>query len=168
MIAYIIMIISLLLDGILTNYLPYMQNNLTIFTPLFTVVSIFLIFPLYHKKEKQFFITIFILGITYDLFYTNLLFFNATLFLIIGLLTKFLYKNYEVNYLKLIAYISIIVISYESLTGLILFIFQVVPVTIPKIFYKITHSLLINIIYAEIVCLIINNIPNKYKKIRIN
>lgn len=168
MIAYIIMTISLLLDGILTNYLPYLENTISIFTPLFTVVTIFIIFPLYYKKEKQYFITIFLLGIIYDLFYTNLLFFNATLFLIIGILTKFLYKNYEVNYFKLIIYITIVIISYESLTGTILFLFQIVPVTFFKVLYKITHSLLINIIYAELVFLIINCIPKKYKKIRIN
>lgn len=168
MIACIIMTISLLLDGLLTNYLPYLQNTLSLFTPLFTVVTIFLICPLYYKQEKKYFITIFILGIIYDLFYTNLLFFNATLFFIIGRIAKFLYKNYEINYFKLVIYIMIIIISYESLTGIILFIFQVVPITANKVLYKIIHSLLINIIYAELVFFTIKHIPNKYKKIRIN
>ena len=168
MIAYIIIAISLILDGLLTNYLPYMINQLSIFTPLLTVVSIFLIFPLYYKKEKQYFITIFLLGIIYDLFYTNLLFMNSILFLLIAFLTKFLYKNYEVTAIKLIIYIGLIVITYESMTGIILFIFQIVPITWNKVFYKITHSLLINIIYAELLLGIIHIIPKKYKKIRIN
>lgn len=168
MIPYLIMIISLLLDGLLTNYLPYLNHNLSFFTPLLTLVSIFIIYPLYYKKEKQYFITIFILGIIYDLFYTNLLFFNAINFLIIGLITKFLYKNYEVSYIKLIIYIILIIIFYETLNGVILYIYHVVPISIDKVWYKITHSLLLNIIYAEIIYLINNLIPKKYKKIRIN
>lgn len=168
MIPYLIMIISLLLDGLLTNYLPYLNQNLSFFTPLLTLVSIFLIHPLYYKKEKQYFITVFILGIIYDLFYTNLLFFNAIIFLIIGFITKFLYKNYEVSYIKLIIYIIMIISFYEILNGVILFIYHVVPISIYKVWYKITHSLFLNIIYAEILYLINNLIPKKYKKIRIN
>ena len=81
MISIIIIIISLLLDGILSNYLPYLVNDLSLFTSLFTLVSIFIIYPFFKKKEKKYLITIFIIGIIYDLFYTNLLFFNGVLFL---------------------------------------------------------------------------------------
>ena len=85
--SIIIVIISLFLDGILSNYLPYLVNNLSLFTPLFTLVSIFIIYPFFKKKEKKYLISVFIIGIIYDLFYTNLLFFNAVLFFIIGLIT---------------------------------------------------------------------------------
>ena len=168
MIPIIVLIISILLDGIITNFLPFLVNDLSIFTPLLTVVSIFIIYPFYRKHEKKYFIILFILGIIYDLLYTNLLFFNGILFLGIGLLSKYLYKNYEVTPLRLIIYTIIIIVSYESLTGLILFMFRVVPVTFYKVWYKIIHSLLLNIIYIEIVYLIINLIPEKYKKISIN
>ncbi len=168
MIPIIILIISILLDGILTNFLPFLVNDLSIFTPLLTVVSIFIIYPFYRKHEKKYYIILFIVGIIYDLLYTNLLFFNGILFLVIGLISKFINKNYEVTPLRLIIYIIIIVFFYESITGLILFIFRLVPVTIYKVFYKIIHSLLLNIIYSEILYLIIKLIPEKYKKISIN
>ena len=168
MISIIILIISIILDGLLTNFLPFLVNDLSIFTPLLTLVSIFIIYPFYRKHEKKYFITIFIVGIIYDLLYTNLLFFNGILFLIIGLISKFINKNYELTSLRLIIYVIIIIFFYESLTGLILFIFRLVPVTIYKVFYKILHSLLLNIIYSEILYLIIKLIPDKYKKISIN
>ena len=91
MIPILIIIISFLIDGILTNFLPYMVNDLSYFTPLFTLVSIFLVYPFYQKKEKKYYGTIFLLGIIYDLFYTNLLFFNAMLFLMIAITTKYIY-----------------------------------------------------------------------------
>lgn len=168
MIPIIILIISILLDGIFSNFLPYLVNNLSVFTPLLTVVSIFMIYPFYRKNEKKYFIILFILGIIYDLLYTNLLFFNGILFLCIGFLSRYIYKNYEVTPLRLIIYTSIIIISYESLTGIILAIFRLVPVSIYKVWYKIIHSLILNIIYNELIYLILNLIPKKYKKISIN
>lgn len=168
MISIIIFSISIILDGILSNFLPYLVNDLSLFTPLLTVVSIFIIYPFYRKKEKKYYITLIIIGIIYDLFYTNLLFFNMILFTIIGIVSKKIYRTYEITPLRLIIYITIIITIYESCTGLILFLFQIVPITITKVFYKITHSLILNIIYIEIIYLILNIIPKKYKKININ
>lgn len=168
MIPIILIIISILFDGLLTNYLPYLVNDLSIFTPLLTVTILFLICPFYRKNHKNYYITTFIVGLIYDSFYTNLLFFNAILFLIIGLLSMYIYKNYEVSYLRLIIYIVIIISLYEILTGIILFTFRIVPVTPIKVIYKITHSLLINILYGEIVFFILNRLPKKLKKISIN
>lgn len=166
MIPLIILILSFILDGILTNFLPYIE--LSLFTPLLTLVSIFLIYPLYKKTELRYFVTLIILGILYDLFYTNLLFFNAILFLIIGFITKIIYKNLDINFIKLIIYIIGIIIIYELTTGLIIFIFNLVPITITKILYKITHSILLNVIYAELIYLVLKIIPKKFKKININ
>lgn len=168
MLPIIIIIISLLLDGLLTNILPYLVQDLSLFTPLLTLVTLFIIYPFYRKKEKQYLITTFIIGMVYDLFYTNLLFFNSILFLIIGLMSSYINKKLEVNCIRLILYILIIIVTYESLTGLILFIYNIVPVTIPKVIYKITHSIVLNVIYTELVYLIIKIIPNRFKEISIN
>lgn len=168
MLPIIIMTISLLLDGLLTNYLPFLVNDLSFFTPLFTLISIFIIYPLYRKKEKKYFISIFILGILYDLLYTNLLFFNAVLFVFIGFIIRLIIKNFELSYMKIILYIVIVVVSYESLTLFFLGIFNIIPVSINRLIYKITHSLLINIIYGEILFIIIKILPKKYKEISIN
>lgn len=168
MIPIIIMTISLVLDGLLTNYLPYLVNNLSYFTPLLTVVCVFIIYPFYRKNEKKYLITIFLLGIIYDLFYTNLIFFNGCLFFLLGLVTIILQKNFELGIIKIIIYTIMIVTLYELTTGLILYIYNMFPITLDKIYYKITHSLIINIIYMEIVYLIIKILPKKYKKISIN
>lgn len=168
MIPIIIIIISFTLDGILTNFLPYMTNDLSLFTPLFTITCIYLVYPFYKKKEKNFFITIFILGIIYDLFYTNLLFFNALLFLLIGFFTKLIHKNFENSPIKLILYIIAIISIYEITNALIILFFNLVPITPYKILYKISHSLILNIIYAELIYLIIKILPKKYKKTYLN
>ena len=168
MLTSIILLISIILDGILTNYLPYLVNDLSLFTPLLTVVSIFIFYPLNRKKETKFFILMFIVGIIYDLLYTNLLFLNGLLFVLIAFISKIIYKNFETSYFKLIIYTILIIVIYESLYAGILFIYRVVPITIYKLFYKISHTLILNIIYTELLYFIIKHLPKKYKRISIN
>ena len=162
------MVISLIFDGIIINYLPYLVNDLSFFTPMFTLISIFIIYPLYRKKEKYYFIALFILGIVYDLMYTNMLFFNATIFIIIGLFTKIINKNLELSILKNIIYIIFIIIIYEFVTAIILYIYNIVPISIDKVLYKIIHSIILNVIYGDILFLFIKVLPKKYKEININ
>ncbi len=168
MIPLIIITLSLIIDGILSNIFPYTINNLSLFTPLLTLISIYLIYPFYKKKEQKYMITLFLTGIIYDLLYTNLIFYNAITFTIIGIISKYIYKHYEINYLNIIIQIILIVTIYESLNALIIILFNLVPMSISRLFYKITHSLLLNIIYSELLLLIINILPNKYKKVNIN
>lgn len=168
MVAYIIIAVSLLLDGIASYFLPYLPNDLSYLTPMLTIVTIFLIYPFYKKQEKKYFVTIFLTGLIYDLLYTNLLFFNAVLFLVIGIASKYIYENYEPNYLNLIIQIILIITIYELATVLIIIIFNLVPVTIQKLLYKLSHSLILNILYSEILFLFIAKMPKSYKKININ
>ena len=149
MLTSIILLISIILDGILTNYLPYLVNDLSLFTPLLTVVSIFILYPLNRKKETKFFILMFIVGIIYDQLYTNLLFLNGLLFVLIAFISKIIYKNFETSYFKLIIYTILIIVIYESLYAGILFIYRVVPITIYKLFYKISHTLILNICQSD-------------------
>lgn len=156
--AIILLIIALLLDGIISLYVP---NN-SYLIPLITVTTIYMIYPLYKKKDKKYCIGTIITGLTYDLLYTNLLFFNAILFYCIGRLTKYLYKNFNQNFIKTIIYVTIIIITYELLTSIILLIYRIVPITFIKVIYKITHSLLVNLFYASILYLILKK--HKQKK----
>ncbi len=168
MIPVLIMIISFLLDGILTNFLPYMVGDLSFFTPLLTLVSIFLVYPFYIKKEKNYYISVIILGFCYDLFYTNLLFFHAIIFGMIVFGIHYLYKNLEVTAVRLIFYIILLISFYESMVAFLFYILNLVPITLPKLGYKIAHSLVLNLIFAEIIYGLIHLLPKKYHKVNIN
>ena len=67
MIPILILVISFIIDGILTNFLPYIE--LSLFMPLLTLISIFIIYPFYKKSETKYFLIVIIVGIIYDLFY---------------------------------------------------------------------------------------------------
>lgn len=168
MTSLVIIAISIILDGILSNFLPYTVNNLSIFTPALTIVSIFIIYPFYNKKEKKYYLIAIITGLIYDLLYTNMLFYHAVIFFLLAIIIKFIHSNFEINYFNIIIQIIIIISSYEIINYLIITIYNLVPLTISKLLYKISHSLILNIIYSELLLLTINLLPKKYKKININ
>lgn len=168
MLPIIIVLISLLLDGFLTNILPYTVENLSLLTPSLTLISLLLIYPFYRKKEMKYTILILITGVIYDLLYTNLLFFNAILFYIDIRIMQYIYKNYEINYFTIIINTIIAITTYEVLQVIIISIYNLYPITLYSLVYKIKSSLLLNIIYAELIYFIISIIPRKYRKININ
>lgn len=146
----IILLIGLLLDGILSLYI----SNSSYLIPLITIVNIFLIYNFLKKKEKTYFLLIGITGFIYDLLYTNLLFFHLIIFIILGFITKYIYKNFTLTPLRLIIFITIIISLYEVIVFLTLSLFRIIPLELSKLTYKITHSIIINVIYAEILYLI--------------
>lgn len=157
----IISLISLLFDGVLTNYLPYLINDLTFFIPMFTVITIFLIYPLFYKEHKKYLIYTCILGGIYDLFYTNLFLFDTFLFLLLGLITIYIYKTFDVSKIRVLFHLIFIIALYEILFALCIKIFNLVPISIERLIYKITHSFLLNIIYGYIIHIIISKVAKK-------
>lgn len=168
MIPYIILIVSFLLDGILSNFLPFMEGDLSLFTPLVTLVALFLIYIFFDKEDKKYYITAFVTGLLYDLFYTDLLFLNSFLFLLIAFITVYIYGNERIDWFRLLIYLVFIIALYESSTALLIVIFNVVPMSIDKLLYKISHTLILNLIYGEVIYFIIKIIPKRYKNKRLN
>ena len=140
-ITYSILIFSLLVDGIISNFLPYMVNDLSLFTPFFTLVSIIIVFPAFKKDIKKYLCVVTILGF--------LFFANAIYFLLIGLLVVLLNSKFELNWFTNLIFIIILLCSYFLIYDLFIYIFNVVPLDIDAIIYQITHYLLLNILYGE-------------------
>ena len=67
-----ISIVSFFLDGILSKYISL--NS--IFLPLFTIVSLVIIYPYFNNNIYRYLKFVAIIGILYDITYLNTVFFN--------------------------------------------------------------------------------------------
>lgn len=166
--SIIIVFVSLLLDGVLTNYLPYLVGDLSLFTPLLTVVSIFIVYPYFYKNNIKYFIFSFVSGLVYGLFYTNLLFVDGILFLLVAFLTVKMTDNIQINAFNILYETLIVIVIYEVSFAILIVMFNLVPITLSKVLYKIGHTLLLNIIYTEIIYWILKNFTKKYFRKSIN
>lgn len=162
----LIIISSFILDIILSNFLPFMKGDLSIFTSLFVPITIYLIYPFYKNQELKYYIESFIIGIIYDLIFTNLLFFDGVIFLIISLVSVKIYKNFIVDKYKNIMYVFLIIILYEFLVASIFLIFNLVPISFYDFIYKISHTLLINVVYGFLLYEIIGSGSRQKKLFR--
>ena len=148
----IIVIISFLLDNVISNLLNY--NS--IFNPLFTLTSLILIYPNFNKKSNNYFIYAFILGLIYDISITNTLFLNAFVFFSLSLLIRFVLKKIKYNYLSILVLLLGSIIYYRLITYIILVIINYLNFSFYYLFKSIYSSIFLNIIYISFVYLIIN------------
>ncbi len=146
----IISMISFFLDGILSRYI--LPNSL--FLPLFTIVSLVIIYPYFNNSNFRYFKFIAIIGLLYDIAYYNTLFYNFFIFLIlgfvIGLLNYLLSNNLYTNILITIT--SIII--YRIITFLFTIIFKSNMYSLFDLLKSIYSSLILNIIYCILIYLL--------------
>ena len=157
--SIIIILLSIILDG----FLSLIISQQSYFQPLFTITSIYLIYKKLYKQKIKYTILSIIAGIIYDLLYTNLLFLHAILFYILTKVIIYIYNNYKQNILTTATFLSLIIIIYECLIQLILYVFKIMPFSIEKLIFIITHSLTLNIFISTLLYLIIKVIKKKIK-----
>ena len=159
MIVFVSML-SFFLDGILSRYISLN----TLFLPLFTIVSLVIIYPYFNNDNFRYFKFVAIIGLLYDIAYFNTLFYNFFLFLIIGfvigLINYLLSNNLYTNILMTIISITI----YRIFTFLLVIIFKTNTFSFFDLIQSIYNSLILNIIYC-ILIYIITEIYSKKKHI---
>ena len=125
----IIVIISLYLDGIVS----IIASPNSFYIPHLLLTTLFFIYPKYKNREKTYNVILIISGLLYDLLYTNLLFFHAIIFFIIGKLIMFLNKNFSQNIIMQIISLIITITIYIFLIAGFLLFFKTTHLNIIKI-----------------------------------
>lgn len=144
-----IVVISFLLDNLVSNFISIKG----IFYPLFSLLSLVIVYP-YNKKN---YLKIsFIIGLLYDITYTDTLFLNAFIFLISAYFIKQIFKKIEYNYISYLFASLLIILFYRISTYSILLIITYTSFDISILLKSIYSSIIINIIYLTIVYIIIN------------
>lgn len=140
---WFIIILTIFLDGILVYYLPSYFNNLSLFYPMLTVTLISLLY--HYCPLKKYYRMCFIVGIIYDLLYSNIFLYHALLFLLLAKINSKVYKVFKANLILKILLVIINIIIYDAIGFMIIKFSYYMTVDINDLFYKISHSLLLNI-----------------------
>ena len=138
----IVLIVSFLLDGIIFS-LSSINSSIA---PLFSLLSLVLVYPYYCHDKRKMFICAIVMGILYDIVYTNSLFLNTLIFLgiiylvdkIHKVLTNSLFNTFLVSNIVICIYRVVIYLFYLSL--------KMIDSSAVNLLDSITHSLIINYI----------------------
>lgn len=158
-----ILIISFLLDGVVSKFLPI--NS--IFYPLFTLVGLICSYSYFYGDKIFYYKCAFVLGFVYDLIYTDTFAFYAFLFLLIAFLITKISSVLNNNYINLVFLTIICIVLFRSITYLLIVITGNISFNAGIWFKGIYSSIILNIIYALILRLFTNFIDmNKRRKKR--
>jgi len=164
----IVLVISFIFDGLISNFLPYQINQINFLKPMFTISSLILIYPYFNKNDIKFYKVGTICGLFYDIVYTNTFPLNTLLFFILSIFIKMINNILSNNFINIIIMTIFTITVFEFLNYSILNIINYAHITIYEMFYKVANSLLLNVIYVLLGNFILNNISKKYKIKRID
>ena len=157
---YLILLISFFLDGIVS----FVFNNNILFNSLFSLMSLIIVFKYYKKREDlKYLITISMVGLLVDIVYTDTLFLNAGIYLIVGIVVIKYYKFFTYNLLNSIILAFIVISLYRLLNFLVLSNMGVISVDFYKLIESIYSSLFLNLIYIYCFFLKKKSIKNIWK-----
>lgn len=156
----IILIVSFILQGILSNFINIDTN---IFNLLFPIVALIIIYPYFRKNNSKYFICAGIYGFLYDLIYTDTFVLYAGLFIMIGFIISILNIIFSNNIINIGFITTLVIIIYRIITYSILVIVNYLNFDLNILFKSIYSSLLLNIIYAIIIYFISDKISYKYR-----
>ena len=152
-----LLFISIILEGIIPNLLR------DIF-PLFTV-AIIIISSTFKIDDKEFYISIFLSGVVYDLFYTSTLFLNGFIFVFLAYLSKMLVDK-NINFIKALLYYYLL--SFLYIIIMFYFTYFYVPKSLIYIITIYKNNMIINSLYFSLFYLVLvgfkNITSNRYKK----
>lgn len=138
----IISILVLIIDGLLTYFVPSYFNNISIFYPMLTIS---LIPFLLDNNMKDYYRLCFFLGILYDILYSNLFLYHALFFLFLSKVDSKVMKFIKNNIGLYLLLVVINILLYDILFFLLIKLTNYQVVTFSDLIYKIKNSLLLNI-----------------------
>ncbi len=153
-VSIIYIIISFILENIMSNIFVTTLNNVSPFTTIYTIIALVVIYP-YFASDKKYFLLVIIFGFLFDTIYTSTILLNLTIFLVISLLIKTLNNIISDNIIMTNIISLISVATYHILTFIILNIVTSKSYSIILLGKILTHSIIMTIIYTSISYIII-------------
>lgn len=153
-----IVLISFLLEGVISNFV----NMNGYLLPLFTLVSLIMICPLFEESSKYYMYAFFI-GLAYDLFYMETIVFNAIIFCFMAVIIRRLNIVLSDNFINILITVALSIIFYRIIVyGLLVFV-GIVSFDLMALIFSILKSLILNLVYSMILFLVMKRLFKKKK-----
>lgn len=156
-IVIIYLIISFLLDSIISLYIPASISTLSTFKTIYTIISLVVIYNYFENSQKYFILSI-IMGLLFDIVYTNTFLLNIVLFITIYFLLTELDYIMPNNLLTINIKALSAIYTYHIITYIILLLTHYNSYTFSILLNILMKSTIMTIIYTTISYLLIKKI----------
>ena len=160
--SIIVLLISLLIQGIMSNYLGYTYLDLSIFSTMYVLIALLILNPYFENKKKYFLILI-IFGLVMDIVYTNTFILNVCLFIIVYYFSKSFHFFFPYNWITISVSNLLSIFLYHIISFLFLNILKYDVYTFSNLLKILSHSILMTIIYTNIIYTIVVFVKQKFQ-----
>lgn len=164
LVAIIYVIISFLLDGIISNIVPFNLVDPSYFKTIYSIISIVIIYN-YFDNHKKYLTILITLGVFFDIIYTNTFILNIIVFIIIYIVLSNLDYIITTNIFTINLKSIVCISTYHISTYIILLLANYNNYSIKLLGLILIRSIIMTIIYTTISYLIMNKIY-EYKRIK--
>lgn len=152
----ILSLITIIIDYLLSYFIPSYFNNINCFYPMLTLT---LIVFLYKKiNNKDYLKLIFLIGFLYDLVFSYIFLFNSLIFLLFGKIIKKIDKYIRINFIVSLIIVIFDIFLYDLILFSIVYISKYSVVNLSDLFYKFKNSIILNILFFILLNIIFKNI----------
>ena len=152
--SVITVIVSFLIQGIMSNCLGYHFQSLSIFLTVYPLIAILVLVPYFENHTKRYFF-LFIVGLIIDVVYTHTFILNACLFIGIYFFSSFFHFYFPYNLLTINISNLLSIFIYHIFTFVFLFLMRYDNYSIMLLLKVLSHSIIMTIIYSSMVYLIV-------------
>jgi cell shape-determining protein MreD len=145
--SVIVLIISFILDGMLSIYESYSIFGIFYVNTIFSVIALVLIYPYFNHDTSKYLKCCIVFGVLYDVVYTNTLLLYSAIFFLLGITIKFLYGYLSNNFINGLITTCITIFIFYIMSSFILFLVGYISFDIKLILLNTASILLINIIF---------------------
>lgn len=156
---YLILIVSFLFDGILFSLFSFTNPV----SPLFSLLSLLIIYPYCDTNKKSYYMYPIVMGILYDITYSNSLFLNTLIFTGFSYILIRIFKLFTINFVNVLVIGTISIISYRVVVFAFMYMIGIIDFNVETLIESISYSFISNYIYLIILYFTVSLIASKLK-----
>ena len=162
LISIIYLLISVFIQGTISNYLGYAYNDLSIFYTIYPLITLLTIVP-YFENKKKYFTLLIIFGLIIDIAYTNTFIFNTCLFITCYYFSKLFHFFFPYNLLTINISNLLNVFLYHSMSFLFLSLLRYDIYSFSYLQKILSNSIFMTVIYSSIIYITLTIIYKKFQ-----
>ena len=151
-----------MLDGLLSNYINTNIIDPSYFLTIYTVIALVISFN-YYKNNSKYLKILLIMGILFDIVYTNTLLLNIVIFYLLYLVMKFLNIYIPNNFFTINVKSLLMVSIYHILSYIILLLVNYINYPFSFLLNIILHSIIMTIIYTSFSYFLFKKLDKHYE-----
>ena len=160
--SVISLVISFLLQGLISNFCSYTINNLSLFSTLFVLANFVVLYE-YYENNNKFIILLVIFGLLMDIVYNSTALISVFTFIVVFYVNRGLKFFLPYNFVTVNLFAIISLIIYHLITFFFLIILQYDNYTFMVLLKIIGSDLLAMVIYTSILYYVIGLVFKKFE-----